>query len=364
VSAWAVLLLFGGARHGAAQTQAEYRARVQALIPVWKATSAERRAADSVRTRALPKDTVRVGVLLVLADSGLNDLARNAASRAAQVIQARFGESADILRTHVFALSKEGGASQRPAIVGIAEVDSSGRVTRGQSDMMTVDAVTRDLENRSARVLGERLGPAFAKWLGSGLADDSATTETWIGVRIDLVTSPYHVARECYAGNVSACADALGIADENQPVMHWYDETERRIVAMRSGWQIRTGREELYRQCATQRVAAACDAFVNLIAPDQIQPPLPFPSRQNLVQLAFDLGGPGALARMLAAPNTRREQVAAAAGISADSLVSIWQRRALETRAPNPSITWGLAAASLLWTAICGAMALGSSRWR
>lgn len=359
-----LLVLAGSAPRVRAQSQAEYRAKVQALVPIWRSVAAEQRQEDSVRARALPRDTVRVGVISVLADSGLQSLARDAAAAASGVLEARFGRSTDVLRSHRFTLRRSNAMLGSAPTVDVAELATGGKEVLSQSVAATTDAVADAWLYRGARLLAVALGPDFGRWMGSRLPVDTATAATWTGARIDLVTSSNSAARACYAGSSAACATALGLAGEDNPAANWFDAAERRQLVATAGYQLRQGHEAIFRRCKVGNDSAACDSLLQSMPVAEIQPPLPSGARQSVMRLALQLGGRDALARMLAAPDTRREQLAAAAGIPADSLAGLWRRRVLEARTSNPSITWGLAITSLIWTATCGGLALGSSRWR
>jgi hypothetical protein len=351
-------------RGARAQTQAEYRARVHALVPVWHEIAAMKHHEDSLAALRLPNDTVRAGPLVLLADSALVGFAREVAGPAAAALERRFGPAADALRAHPYLLSTADSTAAAKSPVSLSEVDASGQARYVQSEPPELNAMIWAVTHRAAAMIGAQLGPDFGRWLGGAFPMDSATPGMWTGVRIDLVTSASALAHACYAGADSACALALGVIGADDPAVRWFDAAGRRERVRRGGYRLRVDNGALYNGCLTQRVDAACTALLHLLPADDFDPPLGTSARQSLLTLALDLGGPDAVTRMRASPDTREAQLAAAARIPADSLVRMWRREILAARSSNPSMSWGMALASLLWVTTCGALALRSSPWR
>lgn len=362
VGAW---LLFLAAAHPlCAQTQAEYRARVRDLVPIWKSVTAAARRADSLRARALPHDTVRVDALTILADTGLEDLADRSAAQAVAALRERFGTSIDDLKPYAFTLRRSKPAIPDHPMVDIGEVGSSGKMVRVNETEPTVEAVGRSLAIRGSEVLTDQLGSAFGRWLSNAIPVDPAGADLWAGVRIDLVTSSFQTSRECYDGDIHACERALGIADTSDPFRDWFNATERREIIYRDRYQIRRARPGEFGQCLAHNDDSACLALGALVPPNQFSPPLGPASRQSLARLAMTIGGPVSFSRMRSASRDVDAQLRAASGISTDSLVRRWRTAVLTTEAQHTTMTPGLAFISLFWVTTCGALALGSPRWR
>lgn len=345
------------------QTQAEYRARVQALVPVWRKMAALKHREDSIVAHDLPRDTLCDGSLVVLTDSALMPFARQVVRQAAAKLERRFGAASNVLRGHLYLLSIPAWDSTEN-VVDLAEVDRAGQSHFLQGEPRSVTAVTGAIVQHAAETLWGELGPGFGRWLGGGFSADSATAAMWTGVRIDLVTSSFAASRACYAGADTACALALGVAGESDPGVRWFSAAERQDRIRRMTLQLDSDNPQQYEQCVKFNTDAACTALIHLLPPDDLFPPLGTFARQSLVTLALDVGGPDAFVRMRAAPDTRQAQLAAAAGMPVDSLVGLWRRRALQARTSNPSMNWGMALASLMWVATCGALSLRSSPWR
>jgi len=361
---WASLLLLVGAHTLRAQTQAEYRARVRELVPIWKSVTAATRRADSLQARALPHDTVRVGALTVLADTGLQDLADRSAAQAVAALRERFGNSIDDLKQYPFTLRRSKPAIPHHPMVDIGEVGSSGKMVRVNETEPTVEAVGRSLAMRGSQVLTDQLGSAFGIWLRNAIPVEPADADLWVGVRVDLVTSPLQASRECYDGEIHACERALGIADTADPFRDWFNASERQEIIYRDRYQIRRAEPGEFAQCLAHDDDSACLALGALIPPNQFSPPLGPSSRQSVARLAMSIGGATSFSRMRSASLDVNAQLRAASGISTDSLVRRWRAAVLTAEAQHTTMTPGLAFMSLFWVATCGAFALGSSRWR
>ena len=346
-----------------AQSQAEYRARVEALAPIWRRVSVEIRHEDSLRVQALPKDTLRVGVFSILVNPGLQELGRTAAEKADMALRGRYGESAEEVRTHRFTLAWPTDTRIDSTVVEIAEIDRIGRFAQSATGAATTGAVSASLAQRGSRILTEQLGQRFTGWMNGSIPIDTATPGDWVDVRIDLVTSAFQVSRACYVGNIASCEKALGVVDEADPTGEWFSPGERRDMVHRA-ISLRRGQADAFDKCVIHHDAAECSMLASQIPIQDVQAPLGSPSRQSLVRLAMQIGGENAYARMRQASDTRGAQLEAASGISTDSLVRVWRARVIMTEAPQTTMTPGLALMSLVWVSTCGVLALGSSRWR
>ena len=357
-------LLLLSAASAEAQTQAEYRARIEHLVPVWRSVTTEARRRDSIRARELPTDTVRSGVLRTVADSSLLALARESASEAQAMITQRFGDETGALQSHLYALTIARPAVRFHPAVDFGEVDATGKPGYESRLPATVDAVSASWAMRASEVLTRRLGPAFGEWLDNAIPVDAPSTAIWVGVRIDLVTSPFRASRRCYAGDIHECARALGVADDPNPIADWFTLSERQEIIYRDRYQLGGGKPQEFERCLAHNDDSACLTLGAFIPRRELAPPLGPAARQSLLGLAMTIGGRGSYARMVTAPPVLSAQLTAASRLPTDSLVARWRARVLTTKAANNTMTPGLAAMSLFWVAACGGLALGSSRWR
>ena len=360
---WTALLLLGPVSLRA-QSQAEYRARLQTLIPIWRSVTAEARRLDSIRARELPTDTIRVGPLSTVTDSGLAALARDAGSQALAKVTPRFGDDVEALRSRLFVLIPASPPERNHLDVSFGELDATGKPMAMSQMARSVDGLAESWAMRASEILTRKLGPSFGAWLANAIPVDSLSTATWVGVRVDLVTSSFRASRQCYAGDIRECERALGIADDSNPIRDWFTASERQDIIYRDRYQLRQAQPSTVERCIAHDDDSGCLELGTLIPPRELAPPLGPESRQSLASLAMSIGGPESYRRMTDAPRVVRKELEAASGISADSLVQRWRASVVTTRAENTTMTPGLAIMSLVWVTTCGGLALGSSRWR
>ncbi|MDE3151924.1 MAG: hypothetical protein KGL93_06710 [Gemmatimonadota bacterium] len=360
----AVALLHAGVRPLHAQTQAEYRAQIARILPIWRLQRAEAKQRDSLQRRGLPTDTVRVDMITILAEASLDGLARRSAAQAAVELRDRFGSAADSLRSHLFTLKRPGGRVGGGGDVTVGEVNALGQTRYTEDVRPSAELLAQTWAVRGAQLLTGQVSPALRRWLSGSMPVGDMTRNSVLGVRIDVATSPSPLARSCYSGDILACERGLGVADEADPIRGWFTATERRVLVSRAAYLLRDADKPLLDACLQHAVDSACTAAAELIPRSAVPPPFGPNARHMLAQLAMRMGGPGAYIRMLAAPDTVSAQLRAASGVSTDSLVRVWRSTVAGTPLENTTMTPGLAMMSVFWVATCGALALGSSRWR
>jgi hypothetical protein len=302
--------------------------------------------------------------LVLLTTPADSAFARGTIEAAGAELERVFGPPADHLRTRPFVLTRHGG-TLGDSIAEIAEVGPAGKRLAQSSTFATRATISAEWKHRAARFLAEDVGPEFARWIRGGLPIDSATADVWVDVRVDLVTSPAESAHHCFTGDFPACALALGLTGDDDPAMRWYQSGERRsLVVNHFYFQGRQGRSGQLSRCSNLSDEAACDSMARLIPPEAISPRLGADARQSVTRVALAIGGRGAFARMLAAPRRVEDQLRAASGVSTDSLMRAWHAQVLAVSPGTTTMNLFTAATAIFWVAVCGGLALGSSRWR
>lgn len=126
-----------------------------------------------------------------------------------------------------------------------------------------------------------------------------------------------------------------------------------------------TGGGNAQRECVRGDLGS-CAYVLGLRAPTIPEPggqyyPL---ARADLLLTALDLGGEGAWGRLRDSPGTTvEEHLTAAAGMSADSLLSTWRSGLLALRPDHGPIGVGTIALLLAWTGLVLLVVLGIGRW-
>ena len=87
-------------------------------------------------------------------------------------------------------------------------------------------------------------------------------------------------------------------------------------------------------------------------------------ARTTLVQQAFEMGGAGALGRLMTSNDSTANALSAIANAPIDSVVAQWQRRAHDGGIESEAATPVIILVAIGWTVTLGALSLRSPRWR
>jgi hypothetical protein len=345
-----VLLLL--ARPGAAQNLAR-------LKRMWGDAAQASGHVDSLARlrQSAGLDTVVRGNLVVLAPPSLGALSTAVAETVWAQLQGTFGD-------HIK------GPAHRPLVVALYSADSGPAPYGFPPNAVTVPIpITGGRQLVPARALLELAGDlrkdfdrTLDQWLGGPIRTDPA----FIGraaLYEDLVTSPSPLARGCYVGSLSDCAEALGLVPTPDPATRWYDAAGRRDLLRNLVLVDRNDR--LVNDCVEAGVDAACIRLLRGPDSSRVSPPLAAESRQLLTRLALLLGGPTAFQHLLDHPKeSMGRRLELASGMPIDSLTRRWRTAVLSTRPVSVDLTPGVGWAALVWALVLGTLVLGSSRWR
>src|SRR5437762_2438136 len=343
-----------------AQTVAQLRERVDRLSRAYATAYVEAHRADSVR-RALftvPPESATVGALHVFATAAAIENARAGARAAWPLLDGTSGPAAAMLDDHAFFLQAErSGETARPV---------SGRTNHQFLATNEATDIGDRLVWQASQVLVARLDPALRDWMGGAIVPSVRLPRLLPATYLELLTAPSATTRRCFAGAVAGCRDAFDLPPTPDPYRRWYGPEERRVIVQ----QVVTGNDvlsvrDLYQQCVTRGDDAACLRLLQRQPLSAIPQPLGDPSRLELVQLALELGGRGAFSRLMAARGQPVDaQIAAAAGMPADSLLLVWRARVLAARPRPVTLNARGAWVALMWGLVFGLLAFGSTRWR
>ncbi len=340
-----------------AQDATTARALLTRLRAAQAAEARRRHAEDSLRTANTRVDTVRVGALVVLSAPGVPTALAAGAAGAWAALDARFGARAHMLTTIPFVL----GITGSDPLVPHPPLTSRGIGITADADSASL---TRALASAAAFALAEHEDAALREWLGTPISAFPAPAQRFAEVYVELATAPWTAVRRCHGGDLDDCRRMLGLVPGEGYLDQWYDpEDRRRLVAMRSGpierWT------PLHRSCVDGHSADACTALLRADPDGLGQPPTTATLRSTVMDVALELGSPGAYDRLLAAPDRPlTERLEAAATVSSDSLLRAWYARTMLARPKTVTVGAPGAWAAFGWVTALVALALRSSRWR
>ena len=336
------------------------QARADSLVREWRRASALADMVDSLdHARAAGgTDTISVGALRIVTNPSPARL-REAASRAWPVIDSLYGTEARQLaqRPYLIAPYDPDTTSPKPTLRGAIQVPWDQDVTSLAMILVTNVPIGQP-------------DAALHNWLGGLVVPIVRPEQARAAVYVQLVTAPSQAARSCFLGVMNDCRNALGLAESPDPLRQWYPSVgERRALVVRSfaeyfGYLDHGARKPTLQSCGAGS-DAACTELLRSLPPGVLPRPLTYDARAALVHIALRLGGREAYHRLIATPALPIPQrLAGAAGVSVDSLVSLWRAEILAARpAPVTVPPWGPWVA-LGWTAVFAVCALRSSRWR
>lgn len=296
---------------------------------------------DSLAYRADHSDTVVAGGLRIATSPHLRPLALAAGAEAWQSLVTRFG---------------------RPATVpGAFPVTTFGTTRSSVPERPRVRELARGFERSGAQWIWQTQGAAVLGWLRGSVPTGTISPADVGDIAAELLRTPARPNRTCYAGEVTACAAALGIHVGPDTLDEWFEPaTWPRLAGMVYGEL--NGLDRVARQrCMDHGDLAACRS---ILTPARVLPPVGAIGRQYLVQLALESGGASAFERLTADTGvTLEHRLAAAAGMPIDTLLELWSTGLRSVprgpAAPGRELLLGLA-----WSGVLLAMALRGSRWR
>ena len=351
-----------------AQDNSELERRVDAAVLQRNAATAVlnayRQRTVATRVYRVYPDTVAIlnGALRIVTSREFLSIVRDAGSRAEAFIRQRAGDQASLLSGTVLTVWTD---SVRRAEHGlIVSPLINGREINDVPLLANASSVTRWLQDHAQRLLVTRGKPRVETWLGGGLPIDSATNSEWRDLRLELVSSQAAVARRCFSGDLMACKVTLGLHVEADPPTAWYDSAQRRALVADARKS-----ERIDRRVSTACVAGHDAECIALMRTSSIlafwsAPPGSTLARMMLVQVAFDMGDQGGLARLAGSNDTASEAVSAIAGVPLDSVVAKWQRQVHSGGIESEIATPIVALAAVGWVLVLCALSLRSPRWR
>lgn len=301
---------------------------------------------------------LRAGGFVLDVEPQLTGLAREAAARAWARVQARGGSwlSRELPRVTMtmYQMETRGplGSTRREIVVQAEVPANSATGARGWEGPAGLSASTKASDAAGIEKLLVGVAERFAfdatdeglrDWLrvttsarshgDAGKLSLTAYPEGWRATRRDLAVLTSRTNRACLDGTIASCLSSLGIGDSAGPATStWYAPEDYQWLATLVGYNSRdTTMRAMHDSCARTRDASLCERFVHRAWNGHPSPPLGVTPRATWLGLVLELGGEGALDRLLTSRGSIAERLAAAAGGSLDAPAAIWQARVMDT---------------------------------
>jgi hypothetical protein len=343
-----------------AQRAATYAARIDSVLV---RRAAIRAALEQRSVKPAPVhvavDTLRSGPIVMLAARDVRAAGQWALDRATATVVGRHGAVLEIIGRSPSLLRLERATDSTRGRLTLRH-DLPGRGVRFIAGSIDSAVASDHIVEQLERTLRDRAPSQLARWVGS-VPLDTGTTSGWADVRVRLVSQHLPGARECFAGDIERCTSAFGLAPLPDSVPP--DRMgARQAAVLRRPSLANADSLELVRQCERD-IEAACIALARA-APWLGAPLDDRPLTVTILREALRVGGPGAVARMVAADGTVPEQLVAISGVSLDSLMTSWHHHVRTARHQNDTMSFEIGLTSLLWAGLFALAALRSSRWR
>lgn len=316
-------------------------------------------------------DTIRIagGYITVLAQREVAPVARAAAAQSDSVL----GRIAPLL-SHVagaivhVSLDSTGWrarADGRPRAVVRFSMPPHRDAAHSEGDP-EAESIARSIEGTALNRIMERSRAPFFVWRRGNLplrAEDVAREPEWSSVRFEVLETRSLLGPRCYRGDVAACAMLLGFARVDNPVAAWYDSTARfQMVTEAQSALVRQNRE------ATEAcLAGSDDACVRALRSSRYayeQPPGGPLARDALTWQAVQIGGEGAVTRLLSHRGTPAEALSAAARAPLDSVIRVWNQNVRRGSLGSDSLTPVMTLVAIGWVLILLGLSTRITRWR
>lgn len=352
-------LLAFGASALAGQSPAELHQRIVKLEHALDGAVATTARRDSLRRAAFPLDTIHAGDLRVITTRALAARVAPAAATAWRVLEPTFGHATAVLRAYDVVVEQmqqpEGTLPRR-----------SGEFPVLLPERPDQDLIARSLLARAAQIIATRQDSALTLWLKVTFTPAWPDAFPLAPVYVDLVTSSWSRARACYLGVRVACRAALGLSGREDPLREWYDAADRRKMvreAPAATWSRING--VWAQQCMNDGADDTCERALRENRYFFLETPLDHAARLGLMHVALAAGGAGAYERLIAATGQPIEaRLAAASGLSGDSLIARWRGRVLAARPTTVAFGARSGWIAMAWSVLLGVLALRSTRWR
>lgn len=345
-------------------------ARMERLEARRVALDRDLEASRRLRTRTLYPDTLRVGIFRVATSPELRPLVEPVARQLSRELQPRLdGPSRDSLLNWVVSVRRLHPDERRyfgpvPYLISVGRGNDLWGGLTGDG-FMRPEAMRSSLEALVSSAATASFDAALRAWIYNGPVSPiapNATVER--DARLELAVAESHPARRCVSGDLRQCAAILALRGRPADPLHqWYAPPDYQALVSRIRLAPGDGRvaPTLQRRCLAAELAA-CERLLTSLAPDRIPPPVMEGPRLMLLREALELGGNGALGRLRPSTADVGARLAAASGVSEDSLLASWRRRMVAPRGANVRPPAGVAIASAAWMVALAGVAMRRTR--
>lgn len=211
--------------------------------------------------------------------------------------------------------------------------------------------------------IGQLLPREVVAWGGSD-ARPARVVRTATVYR-DVLTSTVRVGAECLKGDVRRCQDGLGLSPAGE-FDAWYDaEDLRRLVARydEDAWGYRSMALE-HSQCVDRNLIHACSYYLYRRSGGVLEPPFGIQGRRLALAVAVDMGGDGAIGRLVRSDGSMSQRLESVAGAPLDAITDRWRETLVKAAGQSVVLSSATAGFAVLWILLLGVAGMRNAAWR
>jgi hypothetical protein len=340
------------------QREAEVSTRAMAELMEYR--SLERRSRTATDTMVIAG-----GNVTILTQRNIAPLMRTAAAQTDSVLRTIDDLLARVRGGTVYAELDTADGSDARRKIRLYYVLPPNRSPAQFDARVDAEEVSRAIEGTVVHRVMDRGRFRFLAWRRSGVplrAEDVKREPAWETVRFDILESPSVLGPRCYRGDIVACSMQLGLTPVDDPVMAWYDSVTR-VSAVRQASERASRFDRVATEECLKGSDAACGRALHAIKTFELPPAGPA-SRDALVWQAINMGGEGAVERLLTNTGSASDALAAAAKAPTDSVIRAWQLGMRNGAVGSNDMTLMMALVAIGWVLLFLFLSTRITRWR
>ena len=119
-----------------------------------------------------------------------------------------------------------------------------------------------------------------------------------------------------------------------------------------------------HRECVDQDVVESCRNFLRSRKGEDLGPPFSVHSRRLVLAVAVDMGGDGAIGRLVRSEGDLADRLESVAGAPLDTITARWREAVVAAAGHSVVLSRNTAAFALLWVLALGLVGVRNARWR
>lgn len=246
------------------------------------------------------------------------------------------------------------GVTVDPDATMVANVRTSFDPKADESAQLLIDAVWS--------AIGRLMPPEVVAWSGPDvrLTDVTGTHSVYQ----DVLTSTVRTGPLCLEGDSHRCQNGLGLTQQ-EPLDAWYDaeDLQHWVALSHADSRFYPTMARKQRECVDGNLIEACGDFLRKLIGRDLPPPFDVQGRRLALAVAVDLGGDGAIGRLLNSEGSMPERLEMVAGAPLDTITHRWREVVVSAAGQSVVLSATTGAFALVWVVLFGVVGARSAQW-